>query len=368
MSTRPNSTTLTDVIELPAPLKASALSTGLALTKWARHGYDDQTDGPDRLSLLRRMARVDENAAYRSVSMGLGQIMGFNAAHAGYATAHAMYDAFRDLDAQCRAIVAVLPALGVLQPLKDHDWVTTATRYNGPGERHNEYDAKLASAYAHWRFALNTGQTAPPEHGLGLWSRGPEVRTLQTSLCAAGLPTVVDGIYGPKTAMNVAAFQLAHGMPSTQGIADQATLDAIVNADADPIPQGAREVATAESLKPRSETIQAASKLNVGGLVTAGIGTVTTVGGTVQAVSSSVSSTHDQVNAALDKADAVKATLAHAQGLAPAGTFEHVGGWLASHPMPFVGLAMAALGGLCAYLARDIIERRVLAHQTGATT
>ncbi len=170
-------------------------------------------------------------------------------------------------------------------------------------------------------------------------------------------------------------------MPDTKGIADQATLDAIVNADADPIPQGAREVATAETLKPRSETIQAASKLNVGGLVTAGAGGVTTVGGVASAVTSSDGTTdaaigatqtladaHGQVNAALDHVDAVRSTIARAQGMAPQGFVEHGVAWVTAHPALFVGVGMAVLGGLVAYLARDIIERRVLAHQTGATT
>ena len=367
--------------ELPAPLRASALQSGLAIAKWNRSGYDDQTDGPDRLALLRRMARTNEDAAYRSISMGLGQIMGFNCGHAGYASAHAMYDAFRDLDAQCRAIVAVLPALGVLQPLKDRDWVLTATRYNGPGERHNSYDAKLASAYAHWRFALNSGQTAPPADGLGLWSRGPAVQSLQEHLTLAGLPTVADGIYGPKTAMNVAAFQVANGLPPTNGIADAATVDAVIGATADPIPQGAREVATAEDLKPRSETIQKASTLNVGGIVTAGAGGVTTVGGVVSAVTSSDGTTdaaatatqavvgaHGQVDAALARADAVKATLAHAQGIAPQGLVEKMITWVGSHPLPFVGVIAIVLGGVVAYLAHDIIERRVENHRTGAAT
>lgn len=196
--------------QLPPEKRAAAVAAGLALKVWDRKGYQDQETDEERLALLRRMAKVDEVAAYRSVSMGLPQAMGFNSGHCGFTTAKGMYEAFRDLDAQCHTFVTLLPALGVLQPLRDHDWTTVATRYNGPSERRNGYDAKLAAAYAHWRMALNSGQTAPPADGsLGLWSRGPAVTALQQHLTLAGLPVVADGIYGPKTAMAVAAFEVA---------------------------------------------------------------------------------------------------------------------------------------------------------------
>ena len=343
--------------ELPIALRAQALSAGVAATKWSRDGYRDQGTAVGRAARFARMIAIDANAAYRSVSMGLGQGMGFNCSLAGYGTAQEMYDAFRDIGAQARAIVAMLPALGVLEPLKSHDWVQAAVHYNGPGERHNRYDAKLADSYAHWEFALASGQTEPPHDGLGLWSpHGEPVAALQRELTALGFPIAADGRYGPKTAEAVSRFELRNGLPDTRGIATQATLNAIVNAT--PIPQGARDVVTARTLAPTSTIIQGAQKLKAGALGLVGLG------GTA-AVTPSLST----VNDTLDRVDQAKATVTRAtQAVGGTDALMSVLTWAAAHPLPIAGGAMVALGCGAVVVAHTIEQARVADARSGATT
>lgn len=342
--------------ELPVALRAQALSAGIAVTKWSRAGYTDQGTAVGRAARFARMVAIDENAAYRSVSMGLGQGMGFNCSLAGFATAKDMYEAFRSIDAQARAIVAMLPALGVLEPLKAHNWVQTALKYNGPGERHNKYDAKIADSYAHWEFALASGQTEAPHDGLGLWSpHGDDVRLLQTQLTDLGFPTTADGWYGPKTAEAVARFEVRRGLPDTRGVATQATLDAIVNAVA--VPQGSRDVVTASTLAPTSRIVRGARNLKKVALTTVG-------GGMTTALADPVAS----ANQAMDKAEAAHATVTRAtQAVGGVENAQTALTWLAAHPLPLVGLVMTIVGIVVWLCSHSVEQARVDDAHTGAT-
>ena len=69
--------------------------------------------------------------------------------------------------------------------------------------------------------------------GLKQGSTGPEVKTLQQSLIAAGVPVSggADGIFGPGTRAAVSSFQSSHGLPAT-GEVDSATLSALTAAPA----------------------------------------------------------------------------------------------------------------------------------------
>lgn len=82
--------------------------------------------------------RIDANAALRSISMGRPQIMGFNAARVGYASAQAMFDAFANrADGESAQIVAFINYLlsdpALVRAVKERDWRTIAAAYNGSG-------------------------------------------------------------------------------------------------------------------------------------------------------------------------------------------------------------------------------------------
>jgi hypothetical protein len=74
-------------------------------------------------------------AAFESISMGLGQIMGFNARRVGYPSAEAMFRAFDASEAfQVFAFINFfLSDPQLAQAVRSKDWRTIARLYNGPG-------------------------------------------------------------------------------------------------------------------------------------------------------------------------------------------------------------------------------------------
>lgn len=87
-------------------------------------------------------------AAHKSASWGLGQVMGFNAASLGYPSLKAFVDAMyeseaKQLDAMCRYI----KVNNLIDELQRHDWAGFARGYNGKDYAINKYDTKLAAAY-----------------------------------------------------------------------------------------------------------------------------------------------------------------------------------------------------------------------------
>ena len=79
---------------------------------------------------------IAPEAALRSISMGAPQIMGFNHASIGYPTAHAMFEAFStSAHAQIIALFDFVVAdPGRLNALRNGDFATFASSYNGPGQ------------------------------------------------------------------------------------------------------------------------------------------------------------------------------------------------------------------------------------------
>src|SRR5512132_246767 len=99
----------------------------------------------------RRLAlamRLDEQAALRSTSWGLGQTMGFNAGIVGYDGVAAMVaDFLRGEGAQLVAIARLCEKRGLAVALRARDWSTFAHGYNGPSFSANNYDGRLTAAY-----------------------------------------------------------------------------------------------------------------------------------------------------------------------------------------------------------------------------
>lgn len=97
---------------------------------------------------LEQAKKLDEIAAYKSISMGIGQIMGFNAKRVGYQDAQTMFEAFsQSLEAQITAMFRFIATdKGLLQAAKTDNFAEFARKYNGSGYAANSYDAKLANA------------------------------------------------------------------------------------------------------------------------------------------------------------------------------------------------------------------------------
>lgn len=94
-------------------------------------------------------AELNWDAAHKSASWGLGQIMGFNALGIGYKTLKEFVDDMYESEAkQLKAMGMFLKANGLISKLKRKDWAGFARGYNGSAYAKNQYDIKLAAAYA----------------------------------------------------------------------------------------------------------------------------------------------------------------------------------------------------------------------------
>ena len=174
--------------------RAAAARQGLARPKWKR---DYPKDSYPRL--IAAMA-IDEEIALQSASWGLGQIMGFNHAIAGYPSARAMVAAFADdEDQHLTAMVKFITANKLDDALRRHDWAAFARGYNGAGFAKNGYDRKLKAAFERWQkikdTPVTTSRDAPPN---GAPAPGVEGKTGSVALGAtlAALAATIALLWG----------------------------------------------------------------------------------------------------------------------------------------------------------------------------
>jgi hypothetical protein len=93
--------------------------------------------------------KLNETAAMRSISMGLPQIMGFNAAAVGYDSVEGMFSAFQgDIRYQVLGLFDFIKGPGTTSPmlsaLQRKGYNDFAARYNGPGQA-AVYGARISS-------------------------------------------------------------------------------------------------------------------------------------------------------------------------------------------------------------------------------
>jgi hypothetical protein len=180
-----------------------------------------------RWRLLERAAAVSHQAAYESVSWGLGQVMGAHWAWLGFGDVDALVAEAREgASGQARLMARFIEKSELAEALRKHDWEKFAHGYNGPGFRKNAYHTKLAAAYRRYTSGeADRGADAAPAL-LGNGSAGEAVRDLQQKLSALGYPLAVDGIFGNDTEEAVRAFQHDHGLDA-DGLAGARTQAAI---------------------------------------------------------------------------------------------------------------------------------------------
>lgn len=182
-----------------------------------------------RWKLLSRAAAIDRKAAYESVSWGMGQVMGAHWAWLGYRSVDALVEEARGgVRGQLRLMARYIDKAGLADALRRRDWAVFARGYNGPGYRKNDYDGKLARAYARYAASPGAASAGPGSSSsvLRRGARGEAVRALQTALTARGHPLVADGAFGPATEAAVRAFQKRTGL-TVDGIAGPATAAAL---------------------------------------------------------------------------------------------------------------------------------------------
>jgi hypothetical protein len=102
----------------------------------------------DEYKSFNQARNLDREAAYKSISMGSSQIMGFNSKRCGYKTAEEMYSAF------CKSSLAPIQAFGefvksdkkLLKACREKDYHMMASRYNG--KSYKKYTDNLDLNYA----------------------------------------------------------------------------------------------------------------------------------------------------------------------------------------------------------------------------
>lgn len=118
---------------------------GLLSPKWDKSLYRIGGSSHDKLKIG---ADLHWDAAHKSASWGLGQIMGFNAQKIGYATLKEFIDDMHESEVkQLKAMGMFLKANGLIGKLQRRDWAGFARGYNGSAYAKNQYDVKLADAY-----------------------------------------------------------------------------------------------------------------------------------------------------------------------------------------------------------------------------
>lgn len=108
-------------------------------------GYGSSASQYDRFS---RAFALDPKAAMKSASWGLGQVMGFNFAIAGYDTVDDFVDGMKESEGkQLDASIEYIIHNDLQIPLRAHNWRAFAKGYNGPNYAENDYHNKLARYY-----------------------------------------------------------------------------------------------------------------------------------------------------------------------------------------------------------------------------
>jgi len=169
---------------LPPRKLQGAIDAGLAYKRWGTRPYPRTSDG--NYARLSAAIDIDEECAFRAVSIGLGQILGENYKLAGCASAKEMFARACDSEGeQLEQMASFIEESKLTDALRNRDWRKFARVYNGPGKV-DAYASDLAAAYAKWRRVTDKPRDEITAHDL----RAAGSRTIQ------GTDSVKSGLTG----------------------------------------------------------------------------------------------------------------------------------------------------------------------------
>lgn len=115
---------------------------------YCRKGGWEDRQMCEHQKLKKKMAIHDE-AALKSISMGLFQVMGFNHEKIGYSNVFDMWDDALKMDdtIDLKWFSNFIKSTGLLKHLQTRNWAAFARGYNGPQYKKWKYDEKLKAAY-----------------------------------------------------------------------------------------------------------------------------------------------------------------------------------------------------------------------------
>jgi N-acetylmuramidase len=147
-----------------------------------------------------------QDAALKSTSWGLGQVLGLNASSVGYQSVRDMVAAMAaSEDQQLKAVVSFILTNKLQNALQTQNWAAYAAGYNGENYAQNHYDTNLAETHA-----LYQDPSQLPDL---------TIRAGQLALFLLGYdPKGIDGAIGPNTLTALHNFQSKQQIPLTTGI------------------------------------------------------------------------------------------------------------------------------------------------------
>lgn len=132
------------------------LYPNISSPKWKRELY---LGGAKEYERLEQAIELDAPAAIQAASWGAFQIMGFNFQMAGFARPEDFVASmYTSEGAHLKAFVTFVHNLGLAKLIQSKSWEAFAKAYNGPRYKENEYDTKLAKAYAKYAGAGTPGR------------------------------------------------------------------------------------------------------------------------------------------------------------------------------------------------------------------
>ncbi|SFJ67427.1 N-acetylmuramidase family protein [Methylobacterium brachiatum] len=166
--------------------RAYAVQIGIAYERWKAGGYP-----ADSYPRLTSALNINETAALKAASWGLGQILGENFVAAGYDSPQQMVVAFIEggESEQLQAMVRFIKANHLDDELRAHNWAAFARGYNGASYAQHGYHTKLAAAFAKWSKIKDT-PWSPPQDAVGKPVPVPPVEI-------APLPPPVPPVFAP---------------------------------------------------------------------------------------------------------------------------------------------------------------------------
>jgi hypothetical protein len=215
---------------LPPGKRKAAVAAGLARAKWIsvkKGGYKDQPDNDAALGFLVRAIAIDETAALKSASYGLGQVVGENAELCGWPSVQAfVLDICESEDRHVDAMMGFLVGNGLGDELRARDFDAIERVYNGGGQN-GVYAARMRVEYAKESGKPAKIDSVVRESGLRIGSAGYRVEALQKRLNELGFPVKVDKDFGPSLRRAVMAFQAEKGLDPVDGVVGPETQRAL---------------------------------------------------------------------------------------------------------------------------------------------
>lgn len=332
-----------------------AVKAGLAYPKWGTRPYPKGDVAV--WNEFMRACDIDEHAAIRSTSWGLGQVMGDEFDEAGYSSPEEMVASFCESELnQLLGMAKLIRKRGLDRDLlrfPDMDACRHfALRYNGSGYAKNNYHNKLATAYRKWAARLKAGPIVD-DGVLRVGSKGERVRALQEALAKRGYNVRPDGDFGNRTRDAVLAWKADNDLELAPEVTAE-QFDLLERSPDRPVSEERTE-ATAKDLKGESRIV--ASSVNAENVLK---GTGLIVGGTTAADQVGLL---DQAQAIADKGEQAKglfSTIKSVLGESGLSTIMH---FIVVNKVWFI---LAALVAVFLYL-RHIRNARVEMHNNGET-